>query len=222
MILDWKYDVEARLASVDVVPGLRYETPDGGQTINKFVDGKLVDTFHKFGPDRKFKGFDLNGGAFGIPLDEIKDEWPAEVQWLAETYPDVVGPLLIGWDQGFLNSNGEIEGVGSRRGMGVISEENPVSINRICQPASVQEWWGWETVATNVNKQLDENCHLGIEWKRNLKTGEIVRIGHSQPQVPCCVFPQTHGPYPVTADDVLDHDGEFVGGWTYKKLLDAS
>ena len=50
MILNWKYNVETKIAYVDVVPGLRYETPDGGQTINKLVDGEIVETFHKFGP----------------------------------------------------------------------------------------------------------------------------------------------------------------------------
>ena len=108
MILDWKYNVETKIATVDVVPGLRYETPDGGQTINKFVDGELVDTFHKFGPDRKFKGFDLEGGAFGLPSSEINDEWPSEVAWLASAYPDAVGPLISDWDMGFLHKDGEI------------------------------------------------------------------------------------------------------------------
>ena len=214
MILDWKYNVETKIAAVDVVPGLRYETPDGGQTINKFVDGELVDTFHKFGPDRKFKGFDLEGGAFGLPSSEINDEWPSEVAWLASAYPDAVGPLISDWDMGFLHKDGEIHDVGVRRGMGIVSPDNPVSINRICQPAWVQEWWGWEEIA-RTDKCLDDDCHgLGMCWMRNIETGKIVRIGVMQPQVPCCVFPSIHGPYEVDVSDIALHDGVVAPGIT--------
>jgi len=219
MILDWQYNVNTKIASVDVVPGLRYETPDGGQTINKFVDGELVSTFHKFGPDKKFTGADPQGsGRFGIPADEIYDDWPAEVMWIAKTYPDVVGELIPDWDKGFLNKNGEIEDIGKKRGMGVVSSDKPVSINRICQPAWVQEWWDWDTVAVNPNKKLDENCHFGIEWKRNKATGKIVRIGNGHPQVPCCVFPHLHGPYEVTADDIVKNEGTWLNNWSFEKL----
>jgi len=206
MILNWKYNAETKIAAVDVVPGLRYETPDGGQTINKFVDGELVDTFHKFGPDRKFTGFSADSSHDVDPTTFV-DEWPIEVAWLAAEYSHVLGPLITDWDLGFLHEDGEIHDVGSRRGMGVVSPDNPVSINRICLPASVQEWWGWEQIA-RTDKNLDEACHgTGMRWMRNKETGKIVRVGDGQPQVPCCVYPTMHGPYEVDVVDIALHDG---------------
>ena len=157
MILNWKYNVETKIAYVDVVPGLRYETPDGGQTINKLVDGEIVETFHKFGPENKFTGFSRDS-THGMDPTTYRDEWPTEAAWLAVEYPEVVGPLISDWDLGFLEVDGEIRDVGKRRGMGVVSPDNPVSVNRICLPASVQEWWGWERIASTT-KNLDEACH---------------------------------------------------------------
>jgi hypothetical protein len=213
MILDWKYNVETKIAAVDIVPGLRYETPDGGQTINKFVDGEIVETFHKFGPENKFTGFSRDS-THGMQLGEYFDEWPDEVSWLAAEYPEAVGPLISDWDLGFLEVDGEIRDVGKRRGMGVVSPDKPVSINRICQPAWVQEWWGWEQIA-RTDKCLDEACHgIGMRWMRNKETGEIVRVGNEQPQVPCCVFPTMHGPYKVDSSDIALHDGQLEPGIT--------
>lgn len=206
MILNWTYNAETKIAAVDVVPGLRYETPDGGQTIDKFVDGELVDTFHKFGPEAKFTGFS-NDSSHGMEAGTYRDEWPTEAAWLAVEYPEVVGPLITDWDLGFLDVNGNIRGVGEKWGMGVVSPDNPVSVNRICVPASVQEWWGWEQIAHST-KNIDETCHeLGVRWMRNIESGKIVRVGHGQPQIPCCVFPTMHGPFEVDISDIALHDG---------------
>lgn len=213
MILNWKYDVKTKIAFVDIVPGLRYETPDGGQTINKFVDGELVDTFHKFGPEIKFTGYSPDS-SHGMKREDFNDEWPSEAAWLAIEYPEVVGPLISDWDMGFLHEDGEIHDIGKKRGMGVVSPDNPISINRICLPASVQEWWGWEQIARS-NKNIDEACHgQGVRWMRNKETGKIVRVGDGQPQVPCCVYPVMHGPYEVDASDIALHNGKLDDGIT--------
>ena len=213
MILNWTYNAETKIAAVDVVPGLRYETPDGGQTIDKFVDGELVDTFHNFGPEAKFTEFS-NDSSHGMEAGTYRDEWPTEAAWLAVEYPEVVGPLITDWDLGFLDVNGNIRGVGEKWGMGVVSPDNPVSVNRICVPASVQEWWGWEQIAHST-KNIDETCHeLGVRWMRNIESGKIVRVGHGQPQIPCCVFPTMHGPFEVDISDIALHDGIIESGVT--------
>lgn len=91
MRLNWTYNPDTQIASLELAadPALKYETPDGGQTINKFVDGVLTTTFHIFGPDRKFLGFnsDPNCGMTAIDFDT---NWPAELIWLEDTFPELV------------------------------------------------------------------------------------------------------------------------------------
>ena len=91
MKLDWKYDTEAKNAilNLEVEPPLRYETPDGGQTINKFVDGILTNTFHIFGPERKFLTFNSDPDC-GMEATDFDIDWPGELAWLEDTFPEQV------------------------------------------------------------------------------------------------------------------------------------
>lgn len=211
MKLNWTYDVEKRLATTTITPELYYTTPDGGQTINKYVNNELVQTFHKYGPEHKFTAITDETGHHTQLSEDFVDEWPAEVKWLSDTYPEIVGKLYPDWDKGFLNSKGEIEDVGQLRGFGIVSPDEPISINRLCCPANEVEWWDWEVIAS-TDKDVAEDCMgRGTWWRRNKKTGEIVRTSMSTPPYPCCVHPVVHGPYKVDDSDIDLHGGIFWG-----------
>ncbi len=207
MELKWVYDPNTRISKTEITSDLYYTTDDGGQTIKKYVNGELVKTMHKYGPDRKFD----NVAPTGIHVDNIgQDEWPEEVIWLSETYPEKVGILYQYWQNGYKNKNGEIEDIGVERGMGILSEDNPISINRICQPASIQEWWDYDTIAQSP-VDVDEDCGgTGVKWIRHKVTGQIYRVGGGHPLFPCCMFPKIHGPWPVDESDIELHKGKYL------------
>lgn len=204
MELKWVYDPNTRISKTQITPNLYYTTNDGGQTIKKYVDGQFVKDIHKYGPDKKF----METAMSGIHVENFNmDEWPDEVNWLAETYPEVVGELHREWDKGFLNRNGEIEDIGKVRGNGVLSAEKPISINRICQPASIQEMWDYDVVAFS-DKDVAEDCRgMGTQWVKHKETGQIYRMGRGQVPYPCCAYPTVHGPWPVDESDIDLHNG---------------
>lgn len=204
MELKWIYDPNTRISKTQITGDLYYTTNDGGQTIEKYVNNQLVDTFHKYGPNIKFNTVNIDG-KYSEFINE--DFWPDEVIWLSETYPEIVGKLYIDWDKGFLNRYGEIEDIGKLRGMGVLSAEQPISINRICQPASIQELWDYDIIAYS-DENIAEDCNgLGIQWIKHKVTGQIYRMGRGQVLYPCCVYPVIHGPWPVEESDIDLHNG---------------
>lgn len=203
MELKWVYDPNTRISRTDVTNDLYYTTNDGGQTIKKFVNGEFVRDIHKYGPDKKFANAVLSGAHDNTSVDE----WTDEVVWLAETYSTIVGNLYRYWDKGFLNKHGEIEDIGKVRGQGVVSPEIPISINRICQPASVQEMWDYDVIAHSDN-DVAEDCHgTGTKWVKHKKTGQIYRMGGGLVPFPCCAFPTVHGPWLVDESDIDLHGG---------------
>lgn len=207
MELKWVYDPNTRISKTQITPELYYTTNDGGQTIKKYVNNELVNTFHKYGPDFKF----TETAWSGTHIDNIGlDEWTDEVRWIAENYKDVVGEFLPYWDKGFLNKNGEIEDIGKTRGMGVLSADKPISINRICQPSSVQEMWDYEEIAY-TDKDVAEDCRgTGTRWMRHKETGQVVRMAKGLVPFPCCAFPTVHGPWPVDESDIDTHGGKRI------------
>lgn len=206
MKLDWVYDPNTRVSKVTINSELYYTTNDGGQTIHKYINNELVDTFHKYGPDYKFANVNFTGSH--LKSDEYLDPWPEEVKWLTDTYPNIVGKWYRDWDKGYLNKKGELEGVGTIRGMGIVSPELPISVNRICQPASVQEMWDYEQIAFTEESPY-EDCHGGgLKWMKHKVTGQIVRMGAMLVPYPCCAFPSVHGPWPVDESDIEKHNGK--------------
>ena len=205
MKLDWIYNPDTKIATVELptTPALKYETPDGGQTINKFEDGILVDTFHKFGPDTKFHTFNTDPGCGEPPFAD--DGWPAELHILANRYPHIVGPWNNGVTTGYLDRNGDLVDVGKNSGP-IVGADQPITINRLAISGSVQGWWGWDEIAVS-SKKLDATCYFGIHWLKNQITGKIIRTGSQHPQVPCCMFPMVHGPFEVDESDISLHDG---------------
>lgn len=204
MELKWVYDPNTKISKTQITPELYYTTNDGGQTIKKYVNNELVNTFHKYGPDFKSTDTALTGVHTTV---QGLDEWIPEIHWIAENYKEIVGEFFPLWDKGFLNKNGEIEDVGVHRGMGILSVEQPISINRIGQPATIQEQWDYDVIATST-KNLDEDCRgSGLKWLRHKETGQIYRLGGSAPLYPCCAFPTIHGPWPVDESDIDLHGG---------------
>lgn len=220
MELKWNYDPSTRISKTVITDNLYYTTKDGGQTIHKYVNDQLVRTLHKYGPDNKFTETGHDGLHIDVPG---LDDWIDEIKWIAETYPDIVGPLLRDWENGYLNKDGNIEDVGVHRGMGVLSAENPISINRIGQPASIQEMWDYDVIAY-TEKDVAEDCRgMGTKWVKHKETGQIYRMGAGEPPFPCCAFPTVHGPWPVDENDITKHGGKFLSIlavlFTSKKLI---
>lgn len=213
MKLNWTYDPNTREAKTVITDSLYYTTNNGGQTINKFVDGILDRSFHKYGEGNTF----TETSHTGRHAEFLDDDWPNEVAWLSKTYPEIVGKLYQDWDNGFKNRKGQIEDIGSKRGFGITDPDELISINRMCAPANFIEWWGWELIAFSEEK-LDEDSPKGVVWMKNNDTGEIVRVSAAHPPMPCCVFPKIHGPWPVTEDDIKEHGGVMLPNG-FAKLL---
>lgn len=204
MELKWVYDPATRISKTQITENLYYTTNDGGQTIKKYVNGLFNRDLHKYGPT--FKSMEICNTGLHIDSPNL-DEWADEVKWLAATYPNIVGELLPDWDQGFLNRNGELEDIGKLRGQGVVSKENPISVNRICQPASIQEMWDYDCIAYTDESPYEDCLGTGLKWMKHKETGTILRLGGKQVPFPCCVFPIVHGPYEVDESDIEAHNG---------------
>jgi hypothetical protein len=82
-----------------------------------------------------------------------------------------------------------------------------LSINRLCIPSSITEWWDWDDIAFKNQWENEAFYEKRLCWKKNRTTGEVVRVGDGQPPVPCCVFPLIHGPWPVEESDIEANGG---------------
>lgn len=206
MELKWSYDPDAKLATANLNQTTKYTTPDGGQTINKYVDGNLVKTIHKYGPDKKFTEYAPSGKHIDT---DFRDEWFDEIDYLIEHHQHDVGPYIPSSDEGYRTKDGNLEGIGEARGFGINNPVDKICVNRLLAAANITEWWEWQTVATT---DKDFGFERPIIWKRNWKTGAVVRVSEGNPPYPCCCYPTIYGPYPV-ADldaDMLEHNGKFV------------
>jgi hypothetical protein len=206
MELTWNYDPNTRIAKCVVDESLHYETPDGGQTISKFYNNQSVGVLYKYG-DEKLRF--TTKAVTGIHLDnhDYQDQWCDEILFLCESYPDIVGLLNYPWHDGYKNKNGEIEAVGVQRGFGVNNPNDMLSINRLCIPSKITEWWDWDIIAYKEEWASEDSYDEGVLWRKNRITGQIVRVGSGQPPMPCCVFPLIHGPWPVDESDIETNGG---------------
>lgn len=75
-------------------------------------------------------------------------------------------------------------------------------------PASVQERWDWDMIASSEEPQ--ENSMFGTVWLKHITTGEIIRAGASQ-CVPCHVFPTIVKPTTIDEND-FEQDVQDFGG----------
>lgn len=204
MELHWTYDPDKRLATTTITDSLYYSTVDGGQTINKYENGVLVDTFHKYGKDNKFTQINW----LGNHSNEREHTWEKELERLSELYPQVVGKLYSYWKDGFNNRNGDIVDIGIQRGMGVNNPIDKISVNRLCCPANETEWWDWDIVAITDADVAEDCMGRGTVWRKNKETKKLVRTSMGTPPYPCCVHPVIHGPYEVDDSDIDLHKGK--------------
>lgn len=213
MQLDWVVDYSQNKLTFEI-DNLRYETVDGGQNIYKYQDGKLVQRLRQY-PDHPE---DYVQPYNPQPPEAPLDEWLTELEYLIETYPQLGEKHFV---KTYRERDGSITTENFVRGMGVNNLDDLISVNRLGQPASIQEKWDWDELASVANVddiprnmfQEDENlqyAHVGIGWYRHKKTGIIERAGSSQ-NCPCHVFPKIYPPTEIHPDDLYDDIAKYGG-----------
>ena len=191
MELNWVPNLQENLLTFEI-DNLKYTTIDGGQNIKKYIDGVYEKTIRQFP---------------GRPLDWIapsqqppytnqegdgEDEWFEELDWLISTYSEELGEKHLVTT--YRLRDGNLWDAGRVLGNGANNLTDLISVNRLGQPASVQERWDWEPLANYLKPvELSEN---GLTWSRNIHTGEIWRHGNAQ-HCPCHVFPKIVKPVQV-------------------------
>lgn len=198
MLLNWNYDADTKHLTLTIDNDLYYTSIDAGKTIEKyFKSEKIAVLLHE-------KNID----------GQIIDEWSEELKWLSDNYSHIVGKLHCPWLFGYKEKNGSIVDVGEFRGQGVISPENPISLDRLGIPAYISEWWDYDTIAFGPGID-DASATRGLVWYKHKINGSIIRTSASNCPYPDDVFPTIHGPYIVDFDDIKKHDGVFLK--KYKK-----
>lgn len=208
MQIDWQYDPATRVMHFTLGDNLRYESVDGGQNIKKYDNGELVKTISKYPTMNGESILNMDGTNIWdkvkeLNIDETMDEWPFELKWILENYPDEVGEMHSNYVDGYRTRDGDIVDQGVGRGTGVNNLEEKISTNRIGIPASVQEWWDYEDIGV-INRAFDEpGLGNGKLYKIHTETGKLYATGTQNPPVPCCAYPITYGPIEVTKEEVL-------------------
>lgn len=210
MQLNWNWDPVRKMATAFVTNDLQYKTPDGGQTIQKFFNGELVKTFHKYGPDKKF----TEVAKTGHHTDVTDGEWEQEIIWLSENYEKQVGTFIPSSEEGYRTKTGELVDAGKSRGFGINNHNDKFSVNRMLAPANITEWWDWDEIAASDENPSPDCQGRGLVWRRNYKTGEVCRTSTGNPPMPCCVFPTIYGPFYIEPNelekDLEKYKGKFV------------
>ena len=204
MELNWVVNYEENRLTFEV-DNLRYTTVDGGQNIYKYVDGVETKRIRQFPNEAD----DYVAPMQSPPVDAPGDEWSAEMDWLVKTYPEELGENLCESDiREFQQRDGSFITLDFMPGMGPNNREDRIMVNRMGIPASVQERWDWDIIASSEEPQ--ENSMYGTVWLKHVDTGEIIRAGASQ-CVPCHVFPTVVKPVAINEDD-FEQDVQDFGG----------
>lgn len=192
MLLNWNYDLDTKRLTLTIDDDLFYTSVDAGKTIEKYFKSEKV----------------------AVLLDErttdkgIIDEWSEELKWLSDNYSHIVGKLYCPWVFGYREKDGSIADVGKSRGQGVVSPENPISLNRLGIPANISEWWDYDIIAFGPGID-DASSPRGIVWYQHKTNKTIIRTSCSNGPFPDHIFPVIHGPYTVNIDDVKKNRGVF-------------
>jgi hypothetical protein len=190
MELLWKYNPEYKTLRCDIDADLYYTSNDAGFTIHKFYKQELVKILYS---DHNVDTHENN-------------YWDKEVIYLSQNYTDIVGKLYRPWHDGYLTKDGKIIDIGIERGNGVVSPDKPISIDRLCMPANIMEWWDYSPYAFGSDID-DTSCNRGIIWYQHNITKQIVRTSVGNCPIPNETFPIIHGPFNVDEDDIKKHDG---------------
>lgn len=201
MQLDWVPDYSENKLTLEI-DNIKYITLDGGQNIDKYIEGEFNKRIRQF-PEQ---ADDWLQPHMETPLNASLDEWCAELDWLIETYPDIVGQrhLVLTYRE----KDGSITNTEHVRGQGANNLEDLISVNRIGIPASVQERWDWTELA--VSYTPIENAPMGLAWSEHKETGQIIRHGHNQ-NCPCHVFPQIYKPVTIEKENLTEDITSFGG-----------
>ena len=204
MQLEWVVDYTENRLTFEI-DNLRYTTVDGGQNIYKFVDGVETTRFRQFPTEAD----DYIAPMQSPPVDSPHDEWPDELHWLVDTYPEELGEDLHESDiREFQMRDGSFKTFDFMPGMGPNNREDRIMVNRMGIPASIQERWDWDQIGESHEPQQDSM--FGTVWLKHITTGEIIRAGAAQ-CVPCHVFPKVVKPVIIELDD-LEQDVQDFGG----------
>jgi len=204
MELNWVVNYEENRLTFEI-DNLRYTTVDGGQNIYKYVDGVETTRIRQFPnmPD------DYVAPMQSPPVEAPEDEWSSEMNWLTDNYPEELGENLCTSEiREFQQRDGSFLTLDFMPGMGPNNREDRIMVNRMGIPASVQERWDWNIIASSEEPQ--ENSMFGTVWLKHITTGEIIRAGASQ-CVPCHVFPTILKPVTINEDD-FEQDVQDFGG----------
>lgn len=204
MELNWVVNYEENRLTFEI-DNLRYTTVDGGQNIYKYVDGVETTRIRQFPnmPD------DYVAPMQSPPVEAPEDEWSSEMNWLADNYPEELGENLSTSEiRDFQQRDGSFLTLDFMPGMGPNNREDRIMVNRMGIPASVQERWDWNIIASSTEPQ--ENSMFGTVWLKHITTGEIIRAGANQ-CVPCHVFPTILKPVTINEDD-FEQDVQDFGG----------
>ena len=201
MQLDWVPNYEENRLTFEI-DNLRYTTIDGGQNIDKYIDGEFDKRIRQY-PE---KPEDWVQPHMSPPLVPKHDEWGPELEWLTKTYPEQLGERCDSYE--YRERDGSITTETFVRGQGANNWDDLISVNRMGMPASVQERWDWTPIAKSLGKV--ENAPYGLVWSKHKDTGEILRHGQAQ-NCPCHVFPQIYVPVLVTQEDLEQDIANFEG-----------
>ena len=86
MQLDWVVNHKENRLTFEI-DNLRYTTVDGGQNIDKYIDGEFDKRIRQF-PE---KPADWLQPHMSPPMVPTNDEWGPEIDWLIKTYPEQLG-----------------------------------------------------------------------------------------------------------------------------------
>lgn len=213
MQLDWVVDYSQNKLTLEIGNHL-YETVDGGQNIFKYTDNVFVKRIRQFAdmPD------DWIQPHMDTPMGSSNDEWPDELDWIIENYSHIVGEKHF--LKTYRNRDGSITTESFVRGMGVNNPTDLISVNRLGQPASVQERWDWEGIASAEISNMPQDIHTvdpnidnaqsGLTWSRHKDTNVIQRHGTSQ-NCPCHVFPQIYVPVTILEENLTEDIQQYNG-----------
>lgn len=209
MQLDWVPNYEENRLTFEI-DNLRYTTVDGGQNIDKYIDGEFNKRIRQF-PE---KPADWLQPHMSPPMEAPGDEWCAELQWLLDTYPNIIGARHDSYEYRLRDGSTITESF--VRGQGVNNLDDLIGVNRLGIPASVQERWDWTEIAqtgycTLEDAKFKEAPH-GLSWSKHNDTGEIIRHGSGQ-NCPCHVFPEIYVPVVIDEDVFIEDLAKFGGSY---------
>lgn len=202
MQLDWVVDYSENRLTFEI-DNLRYTTVDGGQNIDKYIDGEFAVRLRQF-PNQPE---DYVAPMQSPPVECPDDEWPPEMLWLIETYPEQLGEYIPATE--YRQRDGSIDVFDKVLGMGQNNTVDKIAVNRMGIPANIQERWDWDQIGSSTMDQSEDSM-FGTVWIRHKETGEIQRIATGQ-CVPCHVFPKVVPPVTIELSDLKNDVQNFNG-----------